>query len=477
MENNMSFFQSLKEDLSTTMNDLIPENAGEAPVNNIPSDVELTFPDGEPLMSNSSLDDVMFSDGEPVISDEPGADEPVKSAIDSLKNASRRYEEEKAESSNADTESADVSGDLDDLLKLLEIDNIPEVSDEKSGETVETEEIASGEEEVAEEEVQETEDVKADDSSDTQLEFDLNAMLQSLEESGADTVEEPVAEETPVAEEVPAEEPAPENDAVLDDLMREYKEKFAAEAAASEAVAEEPVAEETVIAEETPVEETHAEVPTEEPVIADIPEISEEPVKEEPAAEAPVVTETPAKPKKKKADHKKAKIPEIEQIPLEQQEISEETAVIAEGMKVVGNIECTGNIDLAGEIKGDVSLLGKLDVTGKITGKVKAFEVFADGAKINGDISSNGSVKLGQDTVVIGNITGASAVIAGAVKGDIDVHGPVILDTSAIVMGDIKSMSVQINNGAVIEGMCSQCYATVNPSAFFDDFRKGNKAE
>ena len=57
------------------------------------------------------------------------------------------------------------------------------------------------------------------------------------------------------------------------------------------------------------------------------------------------------------------------------------------------------------------------------------------------------------------NIAAQSAVIAGAVKGDIDVHGPVVLDTSAIVMGNIKSKAVQINNGAVIEGMCSQCYA------------------
>ena len=68
-------------------------------------------------------------------------------------------------------------------------------------------------------------------------------------------------------------------------------------------------------------------------------------------------------------------------------------------------------------------------------------------------------------------MTGTSAVIAGAVKGDIDVHGPVILDTSAIVMGDIKSKSVQINNGAVIEGHCSQCYADVSPTSFFQDIK------
>lgn len=64
--------------------------------------------------------------------------------------------------------------------------------------------------------------------------------------------------------------------------------------------------------------------------------------------------------------------------------------------------------------------------------------------------------------MIIGNVTSSSAVIAGAIKGDIDVQGPVVVDTSAVVMGNIKSRSVQINNGAVIEGFCSQCYSDVD---------------
>ena len=63
----------------------------------------------------------------------------------------------------------------------------------------------------------------------------------------------------------------------------------------------------------------------------------------------------------------------------------------------------------------------------------------------------------------------SSAVIAGAIKGDIDVQGPVIVDTTAIVMGNIKSKLVQINNGAVIEGFCSQCYSDNSPKKFFGE--------
>lgn len=152
--------------------------------------------------------------------------------------------------------------------------------------------------------------------------------------------------------------------------------------------------------------------------------------------------------------------------------ISDETAVITQGMVITGDIISEGSMDVIGTIIGNIEILGKLNITGSIQGNSKASEIFADNAKITGEVVSEGSVKIGQSSVIIGNITATSAVIAGAVKGDIDVQGPVILDTSAIVMGNIKSKSVQINNGAVIEGMCSQCYADINPTSFFDELKK-----
>ncbi len=162
----------------------------------------------------------------------------------------------------------------------------------------------------------------------------------------------------------------------------------------------------------------------------------------------------------------------IENMSLDQKTPTDEVASITEGMVVNGDIETTGSLDIVGKVVGNVSSLGKLNVSGEIEGDSKAAEFYADSARIAGEVRSDGSVKVGQSTVIIGNIYATSAVIAGAVRGDIDVHGPVVLDTTAIVMGNIKSQSVQINNGAVIEGMCSQAYAEVNPSAFFDGLKK-----
>ncbi len=160
---------------------------------------------------------------------------------------------------------------------------------------------------------------------------------------------------------------------------------------------------------------------------------------------------------------------------LTSRNVSDETAIITMGMTITGDMVSEGSADIIGCVNGNIDVLGKLNVTGYINGNSKAAEIYAEGAKINGEIVSEGAVKIGASSVIIGNITATSAAIAGAVKGVIDGKGPVVLDASAIVMGNIKSKSVQINNGAVIEGMCSQCYADVSPTSFFDDYKPETK--
>lgn len=148
---------------------------------------------------------------------------------------------------------------------------------------------------------------------------------------------------------------------------------------------------------------------------------------------------------------------------------SEDSAVITKGTTIKGDIDSNGSLEIVGTVVGNVSCSGKLTITGKVTGSSNANEIFADSARVEGEVISEGTVKIGVGSIVIGNVTATSAVIAGAINGDIDVNGPVIIDSSAVIMGDIKSKSVQINNGAIIEGFCSQCYSDVDVKAFFED--------
>lgn len=152
---------------------------------------------------------------------------------------------------------------------------------------------------------------------------------------------------------------------------------------------------------------------------------------------------------------------------VEQRSVEDETTIITASTTLSGDIATAGSFEIQGTINGNVTCSGKIVVTGSINGNSTASEFFADVASIEGEIVSTGTVKIGAGSVIIGNISAASAVIAGAVKGDIDVQGPVVIDTSAVIMGNIKSRSVQINNGAVIEGFCSQSYNEIDVQSLF----------
>ncbi len=193
-------------------------------------------------------------------------------------------------------------------------------------------------------------------------------------------------------------------------------------------------------------------------------QVKEEPVKVEPVkpvVEAPVVKRPVAPVKEEK---------KVMETPIREEEtpvVLDETSTITASTVLTGSIATAGSFDIQGTVNGNVSCNGKLVVTGVINGNSSASEFFADVAKIEGEVNSTGTVKIGAGSVIVGNITAASAVIAGAVKGDIDVQGPVVVDASAVIMGNIKSRSVQINNGAIIEGFCSQCYADIDVKGLF----------
>jgi cytoskeletal protein CcmA (bactofilin family) len=156
----------------------------------------------------------------------------------------------------------------------------------------------------------------------------------------------------------------------------------------------------------------------------------------------------------------------------ERTDLSEEdkraTTVITKGTTINGSIISDCSLDVQGIINGDVECIGKLTISGKVVGNSTASEVFVSTDKLQGNINSEGAVKIGLGTVVIGDVFAASGVIAGAIKGEIDVTGPLILDSTAIIKGNVKAKAVQMNNGAVLEGFCSLTYADVDIDTIFE---------
>ncbi len=166
-----------------------------------------------------------------------------------------------------------------------------------------------------------------------------------------------------------------------------------------------------------------------------------------------------------KADTKDNQMPKLRSTSIVS---DDEVTVITKGTTINGSISSDGSLEVNGTITGDVECLGKLSITGKIVGNSSAAEVYVNTERLEGSITSEGSVKVGLGTVIIGDIVATSGVIAGAIKGEVDVNGPIVIDSTAIIKGNIKAKSVQINNGAVIEGFCSLSYSSVDVDNIFE---------
>jgi cytoskeletal protein CcmA (bactofilin family) len=146
---------------------------------------------------------------------------------------------------------------------------------------------------------------------------------------------------------------------------------------------------------------------------------------------------------------------------------SNEITIIAKGTVVNGNISSEGSLEVVGAINGDVDCLGKLSVFGKINGNCSAEEVNIASERLLGSIISRTSIKIGREAVVIGDIMANAGYIAGAIKGDIDIDGSIVIDSTAVIKGNIKAKSIQVNEGAIIEGFCSLSYASVDMDSIF----------
>ncbi len=146
----------------------------------------------------------------------------------------------------------------------------------------------------------------------------------------------------------------------------------------------------------------------------------------------------------------------------------DQVSVITKGTTINGSIVSDCSLNIMGTINGDIECIGKLTITGNVSGNSVASDVYVNSKRLDGNIDAEGTVKIGLGTVVVGDIKAGTAVVAGAVKGELDIKGPVVFDSTAIIKGNVKAKSVQMNNGAVLEGFCSLAYADVDIDDIFE---------
>jgi len=138
-----------------------------------------------------------------------------------------------------------------------------------------------------------------------------------------------------------------------------------------------------------------------------------------------------------------------------------ETAIIPKGTVINGNVVIEGKLEMYGVVNGDIKSDSRVNISGDVTGNIRANDLYAKDSFIVGQIECVQGATIRENTVILGDIMAENLVVDGAIQGKIDIKESVTVGNTAILDSDIRARTIQVNNGAAINGHCSLCYADI----------------
>lgn len=129
-----------------------------------------------------------------------------------------------------------------------------------------------------------------------------------------------------------------------------------------------------------------------------------------------------------------------------------EMTIISEGTSIQGNITTNGGIKVYGSVAGDINSQGKVCVYGEVHGDISGERVEMLSCRMQGNISALDSVIVSQETKIVGDITANTLRSEGKLKGNVVVQNGAELSSNAVLLGNLTSAEILIEKGAVIRG-------------------------
>ena len=128
------------------------------------------------------------------------------------------------------------------------------------------------------------------------------------------------------------------------------------------------------------------------------------------------------------------------------------SSVITKSMTVTGNIQSSNDIQIYGNVRGDIVCDRDVLVNGFVIGSIRAKKMTAKLCTVKGDISLTGDAVLEAESIVVGNLNTANLELSGKIKGNIDVKDVAQLNPSALIQGDLKAAHMSAALGSRING-------------------------
>lgn len=144
--------------------------------------------------------------------------------------------------------------------------------------------------------------------------------------------------------------------------------------------------------------------------------------------------------------------------------VTDEVTVISKNTIIDGNVRSLANMQVDGNIKGNVETTRDIDMTGKVVGDINCNNANMNSAAMQGNLTIKGKMRMDRDTILIGDLTSNYADVNGRIRGKLEIAGKAELKRDAIVFGDINASTIAVTDGAIIQGYVNTTFLSKEDS-------------
>ncbi len=144
--------------------------------------------------------------------------------------------------------------------------------------------------------------------------------------------------------------------------------------------------------------------------------------------------------------------------------VTDEVTVISKNTVIDGNVRSLANMQVDGNIKGNVETTRDIDMTGKVVGDMKCNNATMNSAAMQGNMTVKGKMRMDRDTILIGDLSSQYADVNGRIRGKLEIAGKAELKRDAIVFGDINASTIAVTDGAIIQGYVNTTFLSKEDS-------------
>lgn len=130
-----------------------------------------------------------------------------------------------------------------------------------------------------------------------------------------------------------------------------------------------------------------------------------------------------------------------------------DTAHITKDTKMTGTIVSKSNLDICGDVYGDVESQNSIKISGRIEGNISGKNIEINNAIIKGNIYASERLVVLNQSEILGNIFANELEFNSKISGNITVKRTINILKESTVVGDITAMTIGIEKGAIIKSV------------------------